>query len=188
LHSSDEAGGDGVPGIVEGSCRGLSQAGFEFCEDLFDGIEVGRVRRKVEKLGARAFDGAAHAFDAVAGQIVHHRHIAGSERGRAHLFDIGQEALAIHGPIQDQRRGHSIEAQSACERRHSPVAMRHAGPAAFTALTTSAPPRHLGVRARFINEDQPFWLQIELPLEPCFAASCDAGAVLLVGVRRLFLK
>src|ERR1700709_122134 len=65
--------------------------------------------------------------------------------------------------------------------------MRHAGPAAFTALAASAPPRHLGVCARFINEDETLGLQIRLVLEPRFTASYDIGTVLLVGVRRLFL-
>jgi len=38
----------------------------------------------------------------VSGQIVHDHEIAGSERGREHLLDIGQKAFAIHWPVQDQ--------------------------------------------------------------------------------------
>jgi hypothetical protein len=46
-----------------------------------------------------AFDCTAHAFDAVRRKIVHHHHIAWPERWREYLFDIGQEALAIHGAV-----------------------------------------------------------------------------------------
>src|SRR5580765_6172767 len=133
------------------------------------------------------FDGAAHAFDAVRGEIVHHHDIAGPERWREYLFDIGQEALAIHGAVQEQRRSHSGEAQSRGKGCHFPVAMRHAGPAAFAARTAPVPPRHLGVRTRFVNEDETLRLEIGLVLEPRFAAPYDIGAVLFVGMRRLFL-
>jgi hypothetical protein len=67
------------------------------------------------------------------------------------------------------------------------VSMRHAGPATFTARTASVPPRHLGVRTRFVNEDKTLGLQIGLALEPRLATPYNIGAVLFVGMRRLFL-
>ena len=44
---------------------GLSDMGLELGECVFDGIEVGTVRRKVEKFGATGLDGLLDAGDFV---------------------------------------------------------------------------------------------------------------------------
>ena len=120
-------------------------------------------------------------------QIVHDHDIAGSKRRREHLFDIGQKAFAIHRPVQNQRCRQTVEAQARREGRRLPMTVRHACPAALAARTAAAQPRHLCVYTCLINEDEPFWLQLQLVLEPGFATSQDIGALLLGSMRRLFL-
>jgi hypothetical protein len=48
--------------------------------------------------------------------------------------------------------------------------------------------RHLGGGARLVDEDQPRRIKIELPLEPCLASRLHVAALLLSGMRRLFLN
>ena len=60
-----------------------------------------------------------------------------------------------------------------------------------TALSFGSPPveaRHLGGGARLVDEDQPRRIKIELPLEPRLARSLHVAALLLSGMRRLFLN
>jgi hypothetical protein len=78
-------------------------------------------RAAVEQRRAGAFDEVAHARDFVAGQVLHDDEIPGSKLGGQDLFDIGQEHLAIHGPINDQRRGDRSAAQGGDEGADFPM-------------------------------------------------------------------
>ncbi len=49
---------DSLPCGFDCSFRGLAEQGLELGEELLDGVEVGRIRRQEEKLGARGADGA----------------------------------------------------------------------------------------------------------------------------------
>src|SRR5690606_10008503 len=68
-----------------------------------------------------------------------------------------------------------------------PMAMRHAGPAAFTAQRAATQAGHLGRQPRLIDEDQLRRVEIELAVEPGLPSLQDVGAVLLQCVRGLFL-
>ena len=61
---------------LEGARRGLAQQVLEFGEDLFDRVQIGRVFRQEEQLGAGRADGAADRLALVAAEIVHDHHIA----------------------------------------------------------------------------------------------------------------
>jgi hypothetical protein len=65
-----EGFGDCCDERFDGSGGDLSQQGFEFSEELFDGVEVWAVRGQVAQLGAGGLDGFADAGDFVAGEIV----------------------------------------------------------------------------------------------------------------------
>ena len=60
---------DGLPKAFDGSLGGLSQQGVELGEDLLDRIEVGRVFRQEEELGADRLDESAYPRPLVAGEI-----------------------------------------------------------------------------------------------------------------------
>jgi hypothetical protein len=60
-------------------------------------------------------------------------------------------------------------------------------PAPLAASGAASTAGHLGVRAAFINEEQPLNLKIILPFEPGLARRFYIIALLLTGVRSLFL-
>ncbi len=67
-------------------------------------IEVGRVGRQEEEPGAGCPDGAPHGLSFVAAEIIHDDDVAGDERRHEKPFDIGQEASAVDGAIEDEGR------------------------------------------------------------------------------------
>ena len=112
----------------------------------------------------------------------------GIKRWDQHLLDIGEEHVAVHGAVVDEGRGHAGEPQRAGEGRGLPVAVWHAGPAAFAPRRPSAQTSHLGRQSGFIDEDQLRRIEVELAVEPGAAAPQDVGAVLLQCMRGLFLN
>ncbi len=50
---------DAAPGGLDGARIGFAQQGLELGKDLFDRIEIGRVTRQEEQLGAGGADQAA---------------------------------------------------------------------------------------------------------------------------------
>jgi hypothetical protein len=58
--------------------------------------------------------------------------------------------------------------------------------ASLAALGSAAQARHLGRRARLVDEDQAVRIEVGLCLEPCLAARGYVGPLLLLGVRRFF--
>ncbi len=99
------------PGGLDGSSVGFAQQGLELCEDLLDRVEVGRVGRQEEELGAGGADGAADGLAFVAAEIVHDDDVAGLERRDEELLDIGAEALAVDRPVEDAGRIDPVAAQ-----------------------------------------------------------------------------
>jgi hypothetical protein len=80
---------------------------FELCEDLFDRIEIGAVRRLEEQLGAGRANGAAHGLPFVTSEIVHKDNFAGLEGRHQRLLDIGEELgpSMTHGASIRSRSG-----------------------------------------------------------------------------------
>lgn len=60
--------------------------------------------------------------------------------------------------------------------------------AAFSLGRPAAQARHLGGRRGLVDEDQPLRIEIELLLEPHLAGRLHVAALLLGGMRRLFLN
>ena len=68
-----DCGADGF----DGSRGGFAQQVLELGEDLLDRVQVGRVFRQEEELGAGRADELAHGFALVAAEIVHDDDVAG---------------------------------------------------------------------------------------------------------------
>ena len=174
---------DGFEERVKGPRCGLTQRGFQFCERLFDRIEVGAVGRQVARRRAGALDRLSDAGDFVGWQIVHHDDIALAQGRGEKMFDIGQKARAVHRPVEDARRGDLIATQGADEGRRHPMAERRGGFQAEPARGAAIKPDHIRLCAGFINEDKPFRVQIGLAVAPFLARLGDIGAVLLGGAQ-----
>jgi hypothetical protein len=66
------------------------------------------------------------------------------------------------------------------------MAMGNSGSAALSLGCSSPQACHLGGRRGLVDEDEPFRIEIELPLEPRLAGGFHIAALLLGRVRRLF--
>ena len=67
-------------------------------------------------------------------------------------------------------------------------ALRDTSTQPFAFLSAAAQTGHVGRRAGLINEDEFGGIEFELVLEPGLAPLQDIGAILLAGVRGLFLR
>ena len=68
------------------------------------------------------------------------------------------------------------------------MSVRHAHAQTLAARTAAIAPGHVGAGPAFIDEHQPVGVEVDLSLEPRPALLQDIRAVLLGGMRRLFLR
>ena len=80
-------------------------------EDLLDRVEVRRVGWKVEQLGAHRLDGLAHAGHLVSAEVVHDHRVAPLQHGHQGVGDVGPEALAVGGSVEQGGGDHPAGAQ-----------------------------------------------------------------------------
>ena len=84
----------------DGAHGDLAQEVLDLGEDLLDRVQVRRVFRQEEELGAGGADELAYNFGLVTAEIVHDYDVAGMKRGDEDLFDIGPEALTVDGTVE----------------------------------------------------------------------------------------
>ena len=114
-------------------------------------------------------------------QIVHDDDVARAQGGDHELLDVGAEAVAIHRTVQCTGCADLTEPQGGDEGRGLPMAPRHAGNQALAARAASVTPRHVGRSARFVDEDQAFWVQFGLAGMPLRAGRGDIRPILFGG-------
>ena len=66
------------------------------------------------------------------------------------------------------------------------MAMGNGCPAAFASPGTSVKTRHLGVGPTFVQEDQPRWLKLQLPVGPSLTGRLHISTFLFCGMSGLF--
>jgi len=85
---------------LQGSCCCLAQDSLKFGEELLNRIEIWAIRWKIAEGCAARFDDFPNTGDLVNADVVHDDNIASPERRGEDLFHIGQEACAVHRPVQ----------------------------------------------------------------------------------------
>jgi len=160
--------------------------GFEFCEGLFDWIEVWRIGRQQPQHCTGRFDGLADASDLVGGQIIHRDDLPGRECRHQALFEIAEEDFAVHRGVDNKRSGDAVVTQAGDERGHLPVAVRNLCDEPLAARAASARPGHIGRSAGLVDEDELLRIKLLLLLFPVGASCADVVAVLLGGVQAFF--
>ncbi len=115
------------PGRFNGPFGRVAEQGFELGEDLLNRVEIGGVRRQETEGSPHPLKGRPHGRTLVAAQVVHNDDSARGERRQQTLFDIGQEAGAIHRAIEDTRGGHTVVAQRRHQGQGLPVAVGAGG-------------------------------------------------------------
>ena len=94
---------DAIPQGAYGSFSGFSQEGLELGEDQLDRVQIWRVGRQEEKLGAGSFDELPDCLALVGRQVVHHHDVSFGEGRTQDLADIDEEGVAVHRPVAAQR-------------------------------------------------------------------------------------
>ena len=92
----------------------------------------------------------------------------------------------MHGAVQNHRRGHAFEPESADEGGGLPVAVRYRRAAALAPRRPAVAARHLGRSPGFIDEHQALGVEIDLGLEPGAPATQNVSALLLARVCGFF--
>ena len=119
-------------------------------------------------------------------KIVHDHNIAGRQCGREHLLDIDEEGFAIDRPVEHEWRGDPVMPKCGKERHRAPVAVRNLADKRLATALPAMRPCHVGLRPRFIDEDETRWINPALILFPADAAARDVGAILLAGEQGFF--
>jgi hypothetical protein len=88
------------PSGLDGARIGVAQQGFQLGEDPLDWVEIGRIARQKEQLGAGRSDRMANGPAFVAPQIVDDDDIAGAERCQE-LFNISAEADPVNRLVEE---------------------------------------------------------------------------------------
>jgi hypothetical protein len=121
----------------------------------------------------------------VGAEIVEDHDVARLQRRREELFDIGVEALAVDGPVEQAGR---VVAQGGKESRGLPLAVRDLVDEALSPWRPAAQAGHIGLRPGFIYEDQSPGVDEPLIGSPSFAVAADVRAILLARDEGLFLS
>src|SRR3984885_12078301 len=124
----------------------LSQQSFELGEDLLDGGEGGRVFRQEEEAGSDIPDRLSPRLSLVGAEIVEDHDVARLQRRHEELFDIGVEALAVDGPVEQAGRVDAVVAQGGEESRGLPLALRDLVDDALAPWRPAARAGHIGLR------------------------------------------
>ena len=178
--------GDFIPEGLCGSGGRLAQQGLELGEEVFDGIEVRRIGWQKEKSGTGAVDSLFYLGNLVACQVVEDDDFTGHKRRHQHLFDVGEEYVAVHGLLDDHRGGESAAAQRAYEGSDLPVAVRSRTQATLPAGSAAVAARHIGRCPGFIDEYELFCVHRGQSFDPCQARLDHVLAFLLAGVQGFF--
>ena len=168
-----------APGVFYCPFLGSAHPMFDLGKSLLDWIEIRRVWRQEPQPCARIVDGRADGLGFVTAQIVHDHDVTWFEGRDKLLLDIGPEAGAVDGTVEDVRSGETVCAQGAEEGHGAPTAVGRKA-AQPPALTPPSPERsHVGLDPSFVDEHQPVRIEAMLPAFPALPTPSDVSARLL---------
>ena len=105
---------------------GLSQQSLELGEDLLDRIEVRGVFGQKHEARPDVSDRSSYGLRLVPGvEVVEDDDVARLEGRNEELFNIGAEAFAVDGPVEQAGRVDAVVVQGGKESRGLPAAMRN---------------------------------------------------------------
>ena len=181
-----EQDADALPCGFEGSLGGFAQEQFELGEDLFDGVQVGRVGRQEDEPGPDAADRLADGGTFVTTKIVHDDDIARCKGRHEELGDVGAEALAVDRSIENARRVDPVVTESGQKGQRAPFAERGMRDEFLPTRCPAPDRRHVRLCPSLVDEDQSLRVKPALILLPLGPAPRDGVAVLLLGEQAFF--
>ena len=149
--------------IIDGALLSGAHPVLDLGEGLLDRIEVGRVWRQIPEPCAGRFDQAAQGSRLVAAEIVHNDDVARLKLRNEDLLNIGAEAFAVDGTIEQARRGEAVAAQGAKEGQRPPVAVWREAPHPLAFWPPSAQWGHVGLDPGLVDKDQASGIELGLP-------------------------
>ena len=131
-------------------------------------------------------DRTSHHLSLVGAQIVEDHDVARLQRRDEELFDIGVEALAVDGPIEQAGRVDAVVAQGGEESCGLPAAVRNLVDEALSLRRLAARVVDVGLRPGFIDEHQAPGIDEALIGSPSFAVAADVWAICSRATRVFF--
>ena len=159
---------------------------FEFGESLFNGIEVGTVRRQVADANPSSRKQLADVMDFVGGEVVEDERVARAQLRTEHLLKISRENLGIDGAFDQKGSFDAFMAQGRNEGGTLPVAVRDGTETTLAHRAATMVAGHLGVQAGFINKHQLADIPAGLLPSPKPPGGFNVRPILLGGARRFF--
>ena len=169
-----------VASIVRGSV--LRSRVLSLAKTCSIGIEVGRVTRQEEQLGAGGADQAAHRLALMTAEVIHDDNVTGAEGGHQELLDIGTKAGAVDRPVDNAGSGNPVTAQGRQKGQCPPAAVRQLGDQAGAAWRAPVAAGHIGLSPSFVDKHQTLGVNPALVFLPLGPPAGDVGAVLFAGV------
>ena len=123
----------------------------------------------------------------VAREIVHDDDIALRQRGNEALLHPILEQGGIDRPVENLGRDQAGKTDAGDERDRLVMAVRNRGAQASSSPAASIFARQIGGSAGLVDENESQRIEVGLPGEPLPALPQNVGALLLLGVRGLFL-
>src|SRR5580704_15037364 len=112
LADATQDGADSSPQAWNCPLCGLAQERLELAEDLFDRVEVRRVRGQINSRRIRSLDRFHHAGYFVGRKIIHDDDVAAIERRGQTLFDIGEKYPSVDRAIDHEGGDHPVMARA----------------------------------------------------------------------------
>ena len=129
---------------------------LEFGPSLLDGIQIGRVGRKVEQLSLALFDALTDPIDFVRAEIVHDHHIARLQGWAQNLVQKAEENFSVCGRFNGHGGNDAAGAHRAQKGENLPIALRGSLVDSLPARSTSIQARHARGDSALVEEDQFF--------------------------------
>ena len=165
---------------------GFAQQGFEFGEEVFDGVEVRRIGRQEDDLRTARGDGFTHPGHFVAAEVVGYHDIARLQGRTQHFLDVVKEGLAVHRAVQEPGSLDPVRAQGGDEGVGVPVTMGGVVHAALALGSPAVAPGHAGGHAGLIKKNELLAALLLLSLSPLLSGQAHVFSFLLAGAQSFF--
>ena len=159
---------------------------FEFGESLFNGIEIGAVRRQVADANPSSREQPTDILDFMGGEVVEDERVALAQLWTEHLLQINRKNLGIDGAFDQKGSFDAFMAQGRNKGGALPVAVRDGTDTTLAHRTATMVAGHLGVQASFINKHQLPDIPARLLPAPKPPGGFNVRPILPGGARRFF--
>jgi hypothetical protein len=171
---------------IECSGSRRSEERLELGERLFDRIEVRTVGRQKPDLRADGFNRGADLRLFVHHEVIEDDDIAGSERRRQDLFDVGEKADIVDRAIEDRRGADPVDRQRGDHRRRLPMTTRRVVVQPGAPRTATVAAQEVGGDAALVQKDVLAGVVQRQRVTPRAALRGDVRPSLFVGVYGFF--